>query len=282
MSRRTPIDAGTHQRYWRRRANRRVRKARRTRSMLRWSVILLIHAVLFGALAYASLRALEQLEHSAEFALRRIELDGLRHGSADVIRARLADYSGRNLLTLDLGRIEAELRNDPWVRSASVRRVLPATLAISIVERLPIARAVIHDVDHLVDTTGYVIGPLPPSDGTRLPYFSGLERLDREGLAAALRQGAMLLLRLRRANGDFTDSIATIDLSDPDRIAVRLVDDGPPILFAADRIERNLHAFLELDDEIRQLAGPAEYIDLRWRDRISVMPAVQQTSGKDG
>jgi hypothetical protein len=54
---------------------------------------------------------------------------------------------------------------------------------------------------------------------------------------------------------------------------VRTVDPGPAILLDPDRVERNLNRYLELRREIARRAGRLEYVDLRWRERISVMPA---------
>ncbi len=50
-------------------------------------------------------------------------------------------------------------------------------------------------------------------------------------------------------------------------------DGGPTILLDPRRVELNLLEFLELREAIHRRVGAAEYVDLRWRDRISVMPA---------
>jgi len=43
-------------------------------------------------------------------------------------------------------------------------------------------------------------------------------------------------------------------------------------LLDPERADRNLLEYLALEDEIGRRVGAATYIDLRWRDRIAVMP----------
>ena len=50
---------------------------------------------------------------------------------------------------------------------------------------------------------------------------------------------------------------------------------GPEILLDPHRVERNLNRYLKLRREIARRADQLEYVDLRWQDRIAVMPAAQ-------
>ncbi len=71
-------------------------------------------------------------------------------------------------------------------------------------------------------------------------------------------------------------------LGSPDRIAVRTFDPGPLILLDPRDVDRNLNRYLELRREIARRAGPLEYVDLRWHDRITVMPAANDPRKEDG
>jgi len=272
---RPPILAEPEQRYWRRRANRRVRKARMTRNLLRWSVVFLLNGVIAWVLLYSGARAFQHLSRSEEFALRRIVIDGARHASAESIRAGVAPHLGRNLFELNLDEIGARSLEDPWVSRASVRRVLPDTLRISVTEREPHAVAIIGGIAHLVDSNGYVIGPTGTGLSENLPVLTGLPGRDQEGLVAALGLGVRLLDRLQRASPAFTDGISELELSRADRITVRTVAAGPKLLLDPERVERNILRYLEMRSALAAHVGPMEYVDLRWQDRISVMPAVK-------
>ena len=277
MSGRKPILAAPDQRYWRRRANRRVRKARLTRNLLHGSLVLLVNGAIATALLLAGARTLDRATHSAEFSLRHIEIDGALRASVPTIRAALDGYLGQNLLDLDLLGIEVAARRDPWVRGTSVKRVLPATLRLTVVERTPVAMALIDGTAHVIDASGYVVGPAGVGLSDDLPVLTGLDGMDETTLIAALRRGARLMLRLQAASGPFVDGVSELDLSREDRVTVTTVTRGPRILLDPDRIERNVEEYLKLRKGIEDRVGPARYVDLRWRDRISVMPALHSS-----
>jgi cell division protein FtsQ len=279
MSRRRPILNEPDQRYWRRRANRKVRKERLTRNLLRWSLVLLLNGFVLVVLAYSTTRAVHGLTHSSEFALQRIEITGTQRTAPEAIRGRLAEYVGTNLFDLDLAEIGAVVLRNPWVREVKVRRVLPGTVRISLSERQPAAMALIGEVTHIVDSTGYVIGPADTGAFGKLPALVGLEGLEDEALAVELRRGVELLRRLSQTSQQFTEGISELDLSNDRRITVRTVTNGPALLLDPLRVERNVRAYLALEEELEGRAGVLEYVDLRWEDRISVMPRATNQPG---
>jgi len=270
---RNPIQVGPDQRYWRRRANRRVRKARRTAGMLRWGAILVVNAIVLLALVASVRKTVAFVRTTQEFALERIELRGIERASEAAILARVEPYRGRNILDLDLLRIERDVQRDPWIRRAAVRRSLPGTLTLTVEERHPVVLAVLRGRPHLVDDTGYVIGPAE-DDATSLPVLVGLEGRDGDALVVALRRGVDVVERLRRANPSFAAEVIELDLAQRDRVALRTAAEEPQLLLDPDRVEQNLDPYLELREAIARRVGDADYVDLRWRDRISVMPVV--------
>lgn len=273
MKSRNPIDVGPDQRYWRSRGNRRVRKARRTLHLMRWGMILAVNGIVAAALFMSAEKTVDFLTTTDEFGVTQIELRGVERASTDAIDACLGRYAGSNILDLDLEQIEAEVQSDPWVRRASVRRMLPGTLQVRIEERSPAALAIIAARPHLVDSTGYVIGPASDGADAHLPVLSGLEALDDDSLRAALVRGVRVVERLQHSSGEFAARIGELDMSRDDRVGIRMSDGGPTILLDPDCVDQNIHPFLELRDSIQHRVGTASYIDLRWRDRISVMPA---------
>jgi cell division protein FtsQ len=266
------------QRYWRRRANRRVRKARLTHNLGYWSAVIALNLMIAGVLIYIGVRTFERLRNSGEFALETIEIAGSQRASAEAIRQRLAPFVGVNLFDLDLREIESLVASDPWVARASIKRELPDRLRVGLVERTPCAVAVILGQTHLVDETGYVIGLTGPGLADDLPVLTGLAE-EREPLIADLRRGVASIRRLRRASERFNDNISELDLSRGDRITVRTIDPGPLLLLDPRRIERNVLEYLEIGGSFRNQLGAVDYIDLRWQDKISVMPAM---NGKRG
>jgi len=276
VNRQRPIPSEPDHRYWRRRANRKVRKERLTRNLLRVSLILLLNGFVLVVLAYSTTQAVYGLTRSSEFALQRIEITGAQRTAPEAIRAILAGYVGTNLFDLDLAQIGSVLLRDPWIREVKVRRVLPDTLRVGLSERRPTARAIIGGVAHVVDATGYVIGSVGTGQADQLPALVGLDRIEGDALAAELRRGVGLLQRLELTSEEFYRGIAELDLSSDRQVTVRTVKRGPALLLDPRRIERNVRAYLELEQEIGRRVGALQYMDLRWRDRISVMPLAHE------
>lgn len=279
MSGQPLIPGGPEQRYLRRGANLRVRKAQRARWLLRLLVVVSFHAAVAAAMALGARSTVDYLGQASEFDIRHIDLDGVRRASGELIRSGLESYRGRNLFHLDLAAIEFEVERDPWVLRAAVRRSLPDTLAVRVVERSPAALAVIRGHVHLVDATGYVIGPTGPSAADDLPVLTGLEGREGEGLREALERGVDALDELSRVSADFVRDLSELDLSRSDRVVARLARGGPEILLDPLRVERNVRSYLELREEIARHVDAVEYADLRWRDRISIMPSKPTEQG---
>jgi len=268
-----PVEREPALRYWRSRANRRVRKARLTRSALRWSALAGAHLALAGVLLFAGVRLFLTLASADEFALASVEVEGARRVSTDGVLARLRPYAGRNILDLNLGEVAEVSARDPWALQASAKRVFPDTLRIRITERQPSAIAVINGVAHVIDTEGYVIRPSGPGATDNLPVLTGLDGMNEEELIAALRRGVTLVARLGRVVPGWVGEISEVELSRGDRVAVRTVDPGPTLLLDPERIERNLPEYLDLRRDVARRVGAMKYVDLRWEDHISVMPA---------
>jgi len=262
-------------RYWRRRNSRGVREARRARTLLRLCGILLVNGLVAAVLIYSGARAFGSLTRSDLFSLRTIEVEGTHRAPAEAIRGELNAWLGHNLFEIDLGSIESGCLGNPWVQGADVRRVLPDTLRVRLHERVPGAVALIGGRAHLVDTTGYVIGPTGAGLAEDVPVLKGLDGLEGEPLAAALRRGVRSLEQLRRASSQFSEGISELDLAYPDLLLVRTVSSGPPLLLDPVQVDRNVRRYMNRREEIERRVGRMQYVDLRWEDRISVLPARQ-------
>lgn len=259
-------------RYWRRRANLKVRKAKITRAVLRWSLILLLHGVAIAAIVFASARALRHAAGTEEFAVARIQVGGVERADKAAVGAVLNPLLGESLLEIDLEAAAERVEEVPWILRASLKRKLPGTLRVAVEERQPAVMAVIDGLVRIVDEEGRVICPAGPEASFDLPVLTGLDRFEGDELRMMLMRGVLVLDRLRSADPVWAARVSRIDLARDDRIEVTTIDPGPKLLLDPDAAERNLNPFLALSEEIRRRVGDAEYVDLRWKDRISVMP----------
>ena len=265
-------------RYWRRRVNRHVRKARRTRVLLRWAGILVANLAVGGVLVAFGASVARHFATSTELAVKAIDVDGTRHTTPDAVRAVLRPYLGRNLVELDLDEVAKAATHDPWVKEAIVKRLLPGTLRVSVTERTPGALALLRGMVYVVDDGGFVMGPVGPELPYDLPLLTGLDQLQGSALESGLARGVGLLMTLHRSQTAWARGISEIDLSRADRVVVSRVDDTAEILLDPDEIERNLDAYLALKPMIARKVGPGGRVDLRWSRRIAILPAGEPTA----
>lgn len=138
---------------------------------------------------FIAIVAVWALTFSPLFAARHVRVEGNKRVNTQAIRARSGITQDTNVFHLDTETIEARLLEDPWIASASVRRDLPNTVVLAIVERRAVGRiASLGDTSVLADDGSEL--PVANVDLTALPII-------RAGLGApseAQRQAAAAML----------------------------------------------------------------------------------------
>ncbi|HEV8494904.1 MAG TPA: FtsQ-type POTRA domain-containing protein, partial [Candidatus Angelobacter sp.] len=87
-----------------------------------------------------------------------VEITGVKNASrAHVMEVAGADI-GRNVFFVPLDERKKQLEQIPWVEEASVMRLLPNRIAVTIRERTPVAFAQIGSRISLIDANGVVMG----------------------------------------------------------------------------------------------------------------------------
>ncbi len=102
------------------------------RRRLRWTIWLLAIAVVTGLVI--------AVFQSSWLAIDTITVEGAERAQVDAILAETGVEEGVALISVRAGRVEDQLRLDPWVAEAQVRVVWPGTVEVIVVEYVPIAR----------------------------------------------------------------------------------------------------------------------------------------------
>ncbi len=113
--------------------------------------------------------------HSPRLALREVRITGTRHLSPALIQQRATVELGTNLLHIDSDAVAARLQNEPWIKRARVRRELPSTLHIDLVEHEPAALVSLESL-YLCDSDGLVFKRAHPSEYGELTVITGIGR----------------------------------------------------------------------------------------------------------
>jgi len=142
-----------------------------------------------------------RLVGSPRFAVHDITISPTVHAPREMVLAIAGVTPGDPLLTVDLERIERRLLRLPWISSVKVRRALPSTLVIELVERRASATAILGGL-YLIDENGHPFKKATSAEAADLVTLTGISRAlfvaAAEPAEAALREGLTLLAMYQR------------------------------------------------------------------------------------
>ncbi|MEO8437380.1 MAG: FtsQ-type POTRA domain-containing protein [Chloroflexota bacterium] len=190
---------------------------RRTRPVRRASAGL--SAVRAGAALgmLASAAAIYGVGQSSAFDYAKLQVNDLQFTDQAVVEATLAGVRGRNLFGLSTGPLQAVLETLATVERARVDVHLPATLTVTIDERVPALIWQVGARRYLVDSDGALFallaGDPPPPKAAGLPVVD-----DRRAASAGLSVG----LRLDAVDLDAATRLASLVPPDVGSAAVSL------------------------------------------------------------
>ncbi len=135
--------------------------------------------VLLG-LGFGIDRSISYIQETESLEVRRISVSGLHRVSENEIFARVGYAPGTNVLQVNLEETRKAVEEILWVRHATIQRVWPNEIVISLVERQPIALARINSEIYQVDIEGVVLSPDVLTE-INAPILDGLHVGDPEG-----------------------------------------------------------------------------------------------------
>ncbi|MFT4113291.1 cell division protein FtsQ/DivIB [Silvibacterium sp.] len=125
---------------------------------------------------------------------------------------------GRNIFHVPLAERRKNLEEIPWVQHATVMRILPNELRVSVTERTPIAFVRIGDQVKLADADGVILDMSPAMMAARhfsFPVVTGIKPEDPPAARKARMQLYQNFLAALDSGGQhLSDQMSEIDLSD--------------------------------------------------------------------
>ncbi len=106
------------------------------------------------------------------FEASKLVVNGNKNLNINLLQARLATQLGNSLFSFKVDAARDEVLNDPWVKSATVRKVYPDTIVVDVIEREPVALWQSKGEVHLIARDGFVISKAGPKH-MRLPQVVG-------------------------------------------------------------------------------------------------------------
>src|SRR5208337_2093230 len=182
--------------------------------------------------------------------------------------------TGTNVFHMSLEVRRRGVETLPWVHTASVTRILPHGLLVSITERTPVAYANVGGRVSLVDDDGMLLEK-PDNGAFDFPVLYGLENLasiDERRARLALYQEFMRQLGVEVPRAGWM--ISEVYLTDAEDLRALLISGQQTVQVhfgQKDFLER-FRNFLALLPEIQKSNGKLDSVDLRYRNQVIVDP----------
>jgi cell division protein FtsQ len=181
------------------------------------------------------------LLHDPRFTIAsssEIEVQGNTHLTRDDVLGVFGADIERNIFKVPLTERQADLERLPWVKRATVMRLLPDVLRVSVTERTPVAFVREANQIGLVDADGVLLDM--PQDAAGNPNYSfpvltgisGDDPLSARAMRVAVYQKFMKALDSGTAAGGTkpSASISEVDVSNPDDVKALLANGSTDIL----------------------------------------------------
>jgi cell division protein FtsQ len=199
-------------------------------------------------------------------------------GMSEVNRADLlpvfGEDIGKNIFFVHLDQRRHDLEAIPWVEHATVMRVLPNQLRISVVERHPVAFTQIGQQTGLVDADGVLL-TMPAASMARhnysFPVVSGLDPNDSAASRKTRMSVYMRLIAELDAGGQHnSEQISEVDLSNPEDARVKMTEQGADITahFGDERFMERFERYKSHIGEWRQQYPRLAGVDLRYDNQV--------------
>jgi len=225
-----------------------------------------------GALVALGVLVSSQVVDARLLAVDRVTVQGNRRLSTGEVEALIGGIRGESLLMVDLIKCQSQLMGSPWVQSVTVRRVLPSTIDIRIVERDPVAIARLGQQLYLVEAAGVVQGGYGPQySDFDLPIVDGMgagASAQGEAIDPARAQLAARFLSALSGRTELRRSISQVDVSRENNVVVLLESDTAQIYLGDDQFVERLRTYLEIRPTLLERMPDIDYVDLRFGQRV--------------
>jgi cell division protein FtsQ len=193
--------------------------------------------VLIGIFAGALLLVRNKVMHDPRFFIQSassIEIQGNVHLTRDELVNIFGQDVERNIFYVSLAERRAELQQLPWVEHATVMRLLPNRLRVSIVERTPVAFVRQGSRIGLVDASGVLLDMPRHGQGDAhysFPVVTGIAAGD----AASTRAARMKIFEqftsdLDSSGEHISEKLSEVDLSNPEDVKALIPEQGKDVL----------------------------------------------------
>lgn len=205
-----------------------------------------------------------------------VQVRGIVNASEERILQVFAEDAGRSLYLFPVEERRRRLLAVNWVKDATVSRIWPHRVEVSISEREPAAFVHLQSTPPrvaLIDEDGVILEP-PPQSSYELPVLRGISEDLTESLRATRVRRAIALMD---DLGPIAAQVSEIDVSEPENLKLRQSVAGNTVLLVVGKknFRRRVENFLAHFTEIQRRLPKATTFDLRLDDRITAVDGME-------
>jgi cell division septal protein FtsQ len=209
------------------------------------------------------------------FKIAEVQVEGNLQVSHDEIVAGLGIEPDASILEINLEALTHRVLKNPWIKEASIRRRLPLTLTVAVVERMPEA-IFVADRRYLLSADGVILAELGEDELPGLPVLRSVAgrrvAVGEQILTSEMVQGLAVWRQFQLANALAGERAREIAMAGDGTYTVNLGEGMPQIRLRAQDLEGQMRRLgLALAAGHLRLAQFRD-VDLRFRDRVVFTP----------
>lgn len=236
--------------------------------------------VLAALVIYGGYRGVTLVADAQTLQIGHLVVRGHERLSAGEVLALVDGLRGQNILTVRLDDWQQRLLSSPWVDRATIRRVLPSTVEITVHERRPMGIGRIGTALYLIDGTGVIVDEYGPAYADiDLPIIDGLGTSPQDGgtLVDPLRaEFAGRVIAAVSARPEIARRVSQIDVSNLHDAVVILEGDTALLRIGESEFVERLQQYIDLAPALHERMAGIDYVDLRFDERLYVRPVKAQ------
>jgi len=256
--------------------NRRVPNKPKLGNWVRTLAELTSKLFLVGVVGYLIFAGWNFLISTPRFQIQNIYFQGNNILSDTQILEWLGPVKGENLIAIDLVDLSQRLSKNPWIQSASIRRIFPQGLEFKLTERVPYAR-IKKDQIYLVDSFGVTLSPEKP-EYRHLPLIIMQGEKENNFLEGKVLHSLKTMHYFNKLSFFDNNPLDAAKLIGHSRVLFITLNRDIQIHMSMDRLDEGRKNFLLILDTLDEENSKIQMIDLSFKDQVVIRNRFKQSS----